>query len=237
MLSLEEFKCFLNYLWCCTADGTTALAREYREMPEAPQFAFDRVQAEKSMITPFLVPSAPMPLPRSLRPRRLKSPGSRVPLDPECCYLYVDGSYEPTAENSPEKCGWRLHVVRANVVQGQFGSPIFSGLLRESTRVFKLSNNLVELVALVHALEFVLSQPSSLNFMICSDSMHAHVVQQSWQAKSHLEVVRFVGELHGRCDLHAKVRWHWVRGHSRDLVNDAADALAKAGARGQWHLW
>ena len=31
VLSLEEFKCFLNYSWCCAADGTAALAREYRE--------------------------------------------------------------------------------------------------------------------------------------------------------------------------------------------------------------
>ena len=99
--------------------------------------------------------------------------------------------------------------------------------------VFKLSNNLAELVALVHVLEFVLSQPSSLNVMICFDSMYAaYVVQQSWQAKSHLEVVRFPGELQRRCDLHAEVRWHWIRGHSRDLGNEAADALAKAGARG-----
>ena len=30
VLSLEEFKCLLNLLWCCAADGTTALAREYR---------------------------------------------------------------------------------------------------------------------------------------------------------------------------------------------------------------
>ena len=65
-------------------------------------------------------------------------------------------------EDSPEKRGWALHVVRANVVQGQFCSPIFSGLLRENTRVFKLSNNLAELVALVHALEFVLSVFRSL---------------------------------------------------------------------------
>ena len=98
----------------------------------------------------------------------------------------------PAAENSPEKCGWGLHVVRANVFQGQFCSPMFCGLVRENTRIFKLSNNLAELVALVHALEFVLSQPSSLNFMICFDSMYAaRVVQQSWQAKSHLEVVRY----------------------------------------------
>ena len=46
--------------------------------------------------------------------------------------------------------------------------------------------------------------------MLCFDSMYAaQVVQQSWQAKSHLEVVRFAGELHGQCDLHAKVLWHW----------------------------
>ena len=207
-------------------------------MPEAPPFAFDRVQAEKSMIAPFSVPSAPMPLPRSLRPRRRKTPGSPVSFDPECCYLYVDGSDEPAVEDSPEKCGWGLHVLRANVVQGQFCSPIFCGLARENTLVFKLSNNLAELVALIHALEFVLSQPSSLNFMICVDSMYtAHVVQQSWQAKSHWEVVRHAGELHGRCDLHAGVRWHWIRGHSRDVGNEAADALAKVGARGQWHFW
>ena len=172
-----------------------------------------------------------------MRSRRRKTPGSPGPLDPECCYLYGDGSYEP-AENSPEKCGWDLHVVRATVVQGQFCSSIFFGLLRETIRVFKLSNYLAELVVLLHALEFVLSQPSNLYYMTCLDSMYAaHVVQQSWQAKSHLEVVRFAGEPHRGCDLHAEVRWHWVRGHLRDLGNDAADARAKAGARGQRDLW
>ena len=53
VLSLEEFKCLLNCLWCCAADGTAALAREFWGLPEASPFAFDRVQAEKSMITPF----------------------------------------------------------------------------------------------------------------------------------------------------------------------------------------
>ena len=80
VLSLEEFTCFLNYLWCCTADGTTALAREYQVVHEAPPFAFDRVQAEKSMIVPFSVPNAPMHLPLSLRPQRRKTPGSPCPL-------------------------------------------------------------------------------------------------------------------------------------------------------------
>ena len=37
--------------------------------------------------------------------------------------------------------------------------------MRENTRVFKLSNNVAELAALVHALEFVLSQPSGLSFL------------------------------------------------------------------------
>ena len=45
----------------------------------------------------------------------------------ECFYLYVDGSYEPAAEDSLEKCGWGLHVVRENLVQEQFCSTIFCG--------------------------------------------------------------------------------------------------------------
>ena len=82
-----------------------------------------------------------------------------------------------------------------------------------------------------------LSSQVSINFIICFDSKYAaHVVQQSLQAKSHLEGVRFAGEVHGRCDLHAKVCWHWVRVHSRDLRNKAADTLAKAGAREQWYF-
>ena len=122
------------------------------------------------MITQFWVPSAPMPLPRSLRPRRRKAPGSPAPFDPDCCYFYVDGSCEPAAENSPEKCGSGLHVVRAHFVLGQFCGPIACGWVRGNTRVFRLSSNLAELVALVHALKFVLSQPSSLSYMICFDS-------------------------------------------------------------------
>ena len=68
-----------------------------------------------------------MSLPRSLRPRRRTTPGSPVPFDHECCYLYVDGSYEPAVKDSPEKCGWGLHIVRANVVQEQLCSPFFCG--------------------------------------------------------------------------------------------------------------
>ena len=167
VLSLEESKCFLNYLRCCAADGAMALAREYGEMPEAPPFAFYCVEAERSMITPFWCPVLRCRC-RDLSGR--KALGSPVPFDTECCYLSVDGSCEPAVEESPVKCGWGLHVVRARSVLGQFCGPIVCGLLRENTRVFKLSNNLAELVALVHALEFVLSQPSSLNFMICFDS-------------------------------------------------------------------
>ena len=40
VLSLEEFKCLSNYLWCCAADGTAAQAREYKGLPEAPPLAF-----------------------------------------------------------------------------------------------------------------------------------------------------------------------------------------------------
>ena len=58
------------------------------------------------------------------------------------------------------------------------------------------------------------------------------MVQQSWLANSHLEVVRFAGELHRRRDLHAHVCWHWVRGHSRDIGHEAADTSVKAGAQG-----
>ena len=70
--------------------------------------------------------------------------------------------------------------------------------------------------------------------MICFDSKYAaHVVQQSWQAKGHLEVVRVAGELHRCCDIHASIRWHWSEVTREMWGKDAADALAKAGARNQ----
>ena len=54
VLSLEDFKCLLHCVWCFADDGaTTALAREYGGLLEAPLFASDRVQAEKSKITPL----------------------------------------------------------------------------------------------------------------------------------------------------------------------------------------
>ena len=84
----------------------------------------------------------------------------------------------PAAEDSPEKCGWGLPVVRANVVQVPLAGPIFRGLVRENIRVFKLSNNFAELFALVNAFEYVLYQSSNLNFMICFGSMYAAYVMQ-----------------------------------------------------------
>ena len=95
------------------------------------------------MITPFSVPSAPMPLPRSLRPRRRKTPGSPVPHDSECCYLYVDGSCEPAVEDSPGKCDWGLHVVRANVVEGQFCSPCRVAAFKSQFHDFVLTQSML----------------------------------------------------------------------------------------------
>ena len=105
------------------------------------------------MIVPFSMPSAPMPLP--LRPRRRKTPGSPVSFDPECCYLHVDGSYELAVGDSPEKCGWGLHVVGANAVLGQFLSLHCLRLATKNTHIFKLSNYLAKLCTLVHAFEFL----------------------------------------------------------------------------------
>ena len=39
-VSLEEFKCLLNSLWCCAADGTTALVRESRGLLKIPRLRF-----------------------------------------------------------------------------------------------------------------------------------------------------------------------------------------------------
>ena len=72
---------------------------------EAPLFASDRVQAEKSKITPLFGAHCSDASTTVSAARRRKTPGSLVPFDPECCYLYVDGSYEPAAVDSPEKCG------------------------------------------------------------------------------------------------------------------------------------
>ena len=86
-LRRTEYAALLDYLWCVSADATTALARDFRDLPPCLPFAYDAAQATRSMRTPFVVSSAPMPLPRRLR-------GPKPP------------------PIGPSICGWQLHSWR-----------------------------------------------------------------------------------------------------------------------------
>ena len=66
-LAPDEFSHLLDYLWCVSADATTALAREFRDLPRSSPFAYDAAQVKASQVNPFVCPSAPMRLPRRLR--------------------------------------------------------------------------------------------------------------------------------------------------------------------------
>ena len=234
-LRRTEYAALLDYLWCVSADATIVLARDFRDLPPCLPFAYAAAQAARSMRTPFVVSSSPMPLPRRLRAP--KPPPIGVPFSP-ADYLgyaiYVDGSFA-RVEDGTSSAGWGCYVVcRDFTCISQCGPISIRGPHAPDQFVFKLSNNVAEVVAIYCAVQYICRLPVHSNCAIIFDSMYAaYTVRQSWRAKSNLALVRHVGSTVHRVSGLVDLQWHWVRGHSRVDGNECADKLAKRGSAGE----
>jgi len=235
-----QSEALIDYLWCAAVDGTTALACHYRGLDTPEPFAFDRQQAVDSKTTAFANSSAPMKAPKKYK--AADKPCDDAALSGYCAddslshdeTLFVDGSFTDAVGDREQAAGWGLAVTSDLVNYREFHGPLrlddlasFGGSLR------RLSNNTAEVAALHFALEYVLSRPPGVRYLIVYDSKYAALtVRQRWRANSNLGLIRCVDALRKRAADHARLQWKWVKGHADVAGNEKADACAKRGASG-----
>jgi ribonuclease HI len=101
------------------------------------------------------------------------------------------------------------------------------------------TNNRMELMAAIMALE-ALKEPCAVDLYTDSRYVHDGITQwlESWKARGWKTADKKPvknQDLWERLDAaraHHRAKWHWVRGHSGDELNERADALARAAIEG-----
>ena len=154
--------------------------------------------------------------------------------------LYTDGSFTGESDSSDAVSGWGLVVITPDdTVTDYFGPTILDYTSREWYGARRHSNNVAELCAIYHALQFILARISvGSHVHVVYDSKYAaKCTQRLWRAQTNLRLVESCADLADRVDASYTLTWSWVRGHTRYQWNERADANAKLGASGQLAAW
>ena len=127
--------------------------------------------------------------------------------------IYTDGA----CSGNPGPGGWG-----AVLIYGETEKDI-SGFEPETT------NNRMELMAAIASLE-ALKNPCEVDLYTDSSYVKDGITKwiHSWKTKAFKKVKN--PDLWQRLDLAAsrhKMRWHWVRGHDGNVMNERADVLAR----------
>ncbi len=132
--------------------------------------------------------------------------------NPPGLVAYADGS----CIGNPGPGGWGVVLV------GHDGSKLELSGADPST-----TNNRMEITAAIEALRRL---PAGVEITIRSDSQYlVKTMTLDWKRRENLDLWKLLdAELAAR-----KVRWEWVRGHSGDMLNERADALARNAAWGR----
>ena len=139
--------------------------------------------------------------------------------------IYIDGA----CTGNPGPGGWAVVVLLKNERKELFGG-------EEST-----TNNRMELTAAIKALEYCAEQgkkePSLKHVKIFTDSVYVkegitvwinNWEKNNWKTANKKNVKNI--DLWKQLKVLAKpdqIEWNWVKGHSKDPMNDLADKLAK----------
>jgi ribonuclease HI len=137
----------------------------------------------------------------------------------------------------------RVKIWTDGACSGNPGPGGWGAILRFGDREKELSggepattNNRMELMAAIVALQ-TLTRPCAVDLHTDSQYVRNGVTQwlAGWKARGwktadrkpvkNIELWRQLEEAFERHD----VAWHWVRGHAGDVMNERADALARAG--------
>lgn len=170
--------------------------------------------------------SLPAAMPPARRPARRapskKLPGAMPERAPGEVLIWTDGA----CQGNPGPGGW------AAILCDDDGERERSGGAPHTT------NNIMEMTA---ALEGLRALPDGSTACVVTDSRYLHDGMTSWMAGWKKRGWKTAGgdpvknqevwqALEAEVGRHAAVRWHWVRGHVGNALNERADVLAVAAA-------
>jgi len=142
--------------------------------------------------------------------------------------IYTDGA----CSGNPGPGGWGLVVVREQDGKGAPGTEIIGGSLHTT-------NNVMEMTAVVKALEHIATFVEQVPVVVLSDSKYVidgmNGWMESWKKNGwktstrkpvkNQELWQRLDELKGKLP---SVKFQWVRGHNGDVFNEMADRIATA---------
>ena len=121
-------------------------------------------------------------------------------------HIYTDGA----CSGNPGPGGWAFVIPELSIE--------LSGYDPTTT------NNRMELVAVIQALNYISRNLPASEVEIITDSQYVvNTMTQGWQMKKNIDLWRLLIEL---LKLFKEVKWTWVKGHSTNLYNARCDELA-----------
>ncbi len=122
-------------------------------------------------------------------------------------HIYTDGSCSP----NPGPGGWAFvildHIPRVGTVR--------------SGRNEKISNNRMEITAVIEALKHLPGNPVVIH--IHTDSQYViKCATRQWKRKKNRNLWEEFESVCPQCE----IRWHWVKAHNGDEYNEKVDRLA-----------
>ena len=149
----------------------------------------------------------------------------------ESLTVFTDGSGTSGRCNANTPAGWGWTSTRDFLEFLDSGGPVIvnpsiPGYLGASVG----SNNTAELSAWIEAAIFLLATqlPRSVTFVYDS-KWTANMITGKWRPKRHKSMIATARAIYQTLSAKTNVEWEWVKGHSGNMGNTRADALANRG--------
>ena len=148
-------------------------------------------------------------------------------------HVYTDGS----AEGSSSTAGWGVVLWHRNHTREACGPVVVDENLPLFLGAERTSNNTGELSAVMHSFLMLLSLPEDTcpkHVVFHYDSEYAaNVAQAQWSLRRNVALARYAQKLLCQVQARCVVHWKWIKGHTGNIGNERADALAARGRSGE----